>query len=401
MYRADGSLSALGEKWIEFLRERKLPEHSMEPVKYVKGFDEPNPGSHEQIKNWLFSLGWKPQTFKYQRNKETGDIREIPQISLPNGGGTCPSVLDLSDDHPDVHLLDGLSTLSHRISILGGFLRDERDGRLAAKVAGLTNTLRFKHAEIVNLPKVDRLYAKAIRSSLIADEGYELCGSDMSSLEDRIKQHFIYKFDPEYVNELNRPDYDPHLDLAILGGGLTKTEAEAYKAGDKSKKKVRDIFKNGNYACQYGAGPPRLSLTCNVDIETARRIHKAYWERNWAIKAVAAAQKTKKTKDGQMWLLNPISNFWYSLRQEKDIFSTLVQGTAAFVFDLWVRGIRQRRPQITAQFHDEVVLQIKKGFREECKELIKEAIDEANDLLGLNRELSVDIQFGECYADIH
>ena len=222
MLKGDGEPSELAKKWFDFLDERGLPRDHVEPVDYIRGYEPPNPNAHGQIKDWLFSLGWRPQTFKYVRDVKTGKMRDIPQVNLPNGAGVCPSVLDLVDDNPDVAVLAGLGVLGHRIGIINGFLRDESNGRLKAKIAGLTNTLRFKHAEIVNLPKAEKLHAEGIRSSLVADDDEELCGADMASLEDRIKQHFIYDYDPEYVNELNKPDYDAHLDIASLTFKLSK-----------------------------------------------------------------------------------------------------------------------------------------------------------------------------------
>ena len=418
MLKADGEPSELAKKWFEFLGGQRLPRDHGEPVDYITGYKPPNPNYSVEIKSWLTSLGWKPRTFKYVRDKKTGVVREIPQINLPHGEGICSSISDLYPTYPDLELLGGLSVLNHRIGILSGFLRDEKDGRLSARIAGLTNTLRFKHSEIVNLPKVDRPYAEGIRRSLIADDGHELCGADMVSLEDRLKQHYIYPYDPEYVKELMDKDYDPHLDIAIMANLMSKRDAKWYKEIDgssddfkraltqegrnryKKLKTIRGIAKNGNYACQYGAGVGRLMLTCDIERDVAGNLHKAYWKKNWAIKAVAEAQIVKKIGD-QMWLLNPISGFWYSLRTEKDVFSTLVQGSAAFVFDLWVKKVRDIRPQLTAQFHDEIVLSIKKGFRDDATRLLMETISEVNDLLTLNRELSISVQFGENYAAIH
>ena len=102
-----------------------------------------------------------------------------------------------------------------------------------------------------------------------------------------------------------------------------------------------------------------------------------------------------------MWLLNPINGFWYSLRTTKDIFSTLVQGTASYVFDLWVEEILKQREQITAQFHDEVVLEITEGYEKQCEEIIRNAINIVNEKLPLNRELDVSVQFGKRYSEIH
>lgn len=151
---------------------------------------------------------------------------------------------------------------------------------------------------------------------------------------------------------------------------------------------------------QYGAFPPKLVKTLAISQEQAQILFDGYWKLNWAIKAVAKQQVYKQV-DGQMWLLNPVSGFWYWLKNEKDIFSTLIQGTASFVFDLWVRKVLDKRPQLTAQFHDEIVLCIKKGFRQEAEDLLNESIEEANDILKLNRELGIGIQFGERYSDIH
>lgn len=407
-FKKDGTYSTIGARWFALVRREhpELDEGSVEA--YDKDIDEfhheeeGNPSSPTQVKVWLYSYGWKPETFKYVRDKETGDTRAIPQINLEHGAGICPSVSKLYPLCPSLELLEGLGIIQHRAGLLSGFLRDVNDeGWIRAQVAGLTNTLRFKHKTVVNLPKVGKPYGDVIRGVLIAPEGYELCGSDMSSLEDRLKQHYIYPYDPDYVNEMNRSDYDPHLSLALLAGSISLGAMQAYIDGtDKSIKPIRDIFKNGNYACQYGAGPARLALTANISLAEAKKVWETYWKKNWAIKEVSKAQRVKTIR-GQMWLFNPISKFWYSLRYEKDIFSTLVQGSASYVFDLWVSIFRSKRPQLTGQFHDEVVLCIRKGAQDKATLLLRQAIDETNARLQLNRELGVDVQFGSRYSDIH
>src|SRR5690606_17369841 len=169
---------------------------------------EPNPGSHVQLKSWLDSLGWEPATFDYKRNKETGEVRKIPQISNKDEGGLCRSVKRLLEKEPALAELEGLSIVQHRLAILNGFLKNQEDGWLKAEVGGFTNTLRFKHRVLVNLPKPDKPYGEDIRGALEAPEGYELCGSDMSSLEDRTKQHYMWPHDPDYVMEMLKPDFE-------------------------------------------------------------------------------------------------------------------------------------------------------------------------------------------------
>lgn len=421
LFRKDGSLSVHGQSWAKLMESKGLPLEYDEEVEVITGWNDPNPGSHIQIKSWLDSLGWVPRTFKYDRDKETGGVREIPQVRDDKTGELCESVKELIEKEPSIEVLEGLSILRHRKTVFEGFLKAVNDeGYVYAGIQGLTNTLRFKHSVCVNLPKVNRPWGSEIRGSLMAREGNTLCGSDMSSLEDRIKQHFLFDYDPEYVESLNQKGYDPHLSIALIAGMVTEEEVSFYKyykdLDEEAKNKlnnpqesledfvainkIRDKAKNANYACQYGAGAPRIALTAGIDIEEAENLHKAYWNMNWAIKAVAGAQRTQ-TVDGQMWLQNPINKFWYSLRFEKDIFSTLVQGTAAYVFDLWVKEFRGVRPQLTAQFHDEVVLELLQGREEHIERLLIEAISRVNNRLKLNRELGVDVAFGVRYSEIH
>lgn len=398
----DGSYSKLGQDWIKLLSEKGLPFNYEGEVEIITGYEEGNPNSTDQKKDWLYSLGWKPRTFKEKKNKETGEVTKIPQINLEHGKGICDSIKELYEKEPSLELLEGLSVLQHRIGILKGFLRDQEDGWIMAQVAGLTNTLRFKHTTIVNLPKPDKLFASAIRGALVSDDGFELCGSDMSSLEDRLKQHYIFPYDPEYVKEMMTEGFDPHLDLALSASAVTIEQVLRYKSGEDKKTidPTRQIYKSGNYSLQYGTGIPKLSRTTGLTVSEAKLVYEAYWKRNWAVKKVASSQLVK-TVDDQMWLFNPVSKLWYSLRYEKDIFSTLVQGTASYVFDRWVEFILEEREQLTGQMHDEIILCLKEGHREQCTDLIERAMKRLNDELQLNRELACGIQYDKAYSGIH
>ena len=108
-----------------------------------------------------------------------------------------------------------------------------------------------------------------------------------------------------------------------------------------------------------------------------------------------------RDSNGTKWLYNPVSGFWYSLRYDKDRFSTLNQGTGVYCFDTWIKHVMSVRPQLTAQFHDEIVLCLKLGSRAKCDRLLKWAIDETNKELNLNVKLDVSIDYGKAYSEIH
>jgi hypothetical protein len=102
-----------------------------------------------------------------------------------------------------------------------------------------------------------------------------------------------------------------------------------------------------------------------------------------------------------MWVKNPVNGFWYSLRYEKDIFSTLNQGTGAYCFDQWVAHYMTRVPNIIGQYHDEVIQRVAIGNEKEHESVLRWAIDRVNEKLKLNINLDIDVQFGSKYSLIH
>jgi hypothetical protein len=398
MHKKDGSLSSNGEKWVELCKEQKQPETTQSLTVKV-GEERANPNSTDQVKDWLFSLGWQPRTYKFLRDKVTGDTRKLEQVR--KDADLCRSVKALADKEPAINLLDGLSVLSHRIGVIKSMVNLQVDGYVQANIAGLTNTLRFKHAKpLVNLPAVDKPYGKEIRGCLTCPDGYTLCGADMTSLEDTTKRHYMKPLDPEYVEEMSKEGFDPHLDLAKHAGIITQEDIDKHNSGERSLSSLRKNYKVVNYSATYGVGSSTLSRNTGMNKEEATVLLEAFWSRNWSVEKVA---NTVRTRDlfGSMWLLNPVSKFWYSLRSDKDKFSTLNQGTGVFCFDSWVSLCRRYGIKTIGQFHDEIIALVSEGEEEKTKVTMEQAIENLNNNLELNVPLGVDAQFGKTYADIH
>jgi hypothetical protein len=399
MYRKDRSLSAHGEKWVELCKEYKQ-QITTQSFVVKTGEELGNPNSNDQVKDWLYSLGWQPITFKFVRDKDTGDERMIAQIR--NESDLCESVKELAEVDPAVDLLDGLTVLTHRAGILKSFLDCHVDGYLKAEIAGLTNTLRFKHSKpLVNLPSVDKPYGDVIRGCLTCPEGYTLAGADMVSLEDTTKRHYMQPLDPDYVEDMSREGFDPHLDLAKFAGAVTQDDIDAYNRGERPDlKKVRKSYKVVNYSATYGIGAAKLARGTGLSVKEAKVLLEAFWARNWAIKQVSEGVRIRELFDS-MWLQNPVSKFWYSLRSEKDRFSTLNQGTGVFCFDTWVALCRKNGIKTIGQFHDEIVALVELGKEEEVDQLLHWAASKLNEKVQLNVPLGADVQFGKTYASIH
>lgn len=416
-YLQSGELSAAGVKWLERILELKLPLDTKAIM--ING----NPGSPVQLKDWLFSINWKPQTFKLNKKGE-----KIPQVSLPNGGGICPSIKEMFEEHPYLEELAGLFRARHRYGLFKSFLENKDDeDYIVSGAHGFTNTLRLQHSKpIANLPQVGKFYGAEVRGCLtLPDDSYLMCGSDISGLEDNTKQHYLYFYDPDYVTEMRVPGFDPHIDIAVLAGLISKDDEELFKKVEREKedqgndhkfeseyeaeaysviKKMRTSAKVINFSATYGAGPQKIAETLKCTLEFATKLHKTYWSRNNAIKKTAKACTVKEVR-GQKWLYNPVSGFWMFLKAEKDRFSTLNQSTGVFVFDSWVRKVRETlNPlgiRISLQYHDEILLKCKKEHRDFVDKTMKDTMVELNKELGLNVDIGNSVEWGNNYADCH
>lgn len=289
-FKKNGELSAAGEKWKELkeiLRSKAVDEQGNLLCKVVEqgkiheltSYDPPNIGSHQQVKDFLFSKGWEPASFKSVRDKDAFEAwirskpeegsrrgawtewknnkpvdREIPQINVDGEDGKelCGSVLELSEKVPEVKALESYSVIFHRLSMIRGFLKNLQDEKyLLASVGGFTNTLRMQHRILVNLPATNKPFAQAIRGCLISGKGKISLGSDLSGLEDRVKHHFMIPHDPEYVATMMEDDYDAHIYMAYGSGLISEKQYLDFKEGIRPSEVVeaRRKGKTLNYSC--------------------------------------------------------------------------------------------------------------------------------------------------------
>lgn len=420
MFKKNGSLSVAGEKWFEILKENNIDRDYEGVLNITTGYDEPNAGSPTQVKDWLMKLGWKPILFEDGRNGKVPQVRDKEKM-------LCKSVLALREVEPAIEHLEGLSVVTHRAGYLKGFLEKvDENGYAVAFAHGFTKTLRLKHAKpFVNLPKPTSPYGDLVRGVMIAPEGSILIGSDVSSLEDKMKQISIYPYDPEYVEDMNRPGYDAHLDIGVRSGMISQDESDFfrwYKKKDKKKEdlpetfkkysdeelsaqfeevtKKRAVAKTVNYACVYGAGVAKIAESSSLPQKDAKKLHTGYWDRNWSVKKYAEDQKVKNV-EGKSWIWNPITNFYYFLASEKDRFSACNQSAGVRVFDGYVYEMIKRGVRPIFQAHDEVLLRVKEEDVEFTTKALKESINKVNAQYKFPVQIEVDVQTGKTYADVH
>lgn len=440
-YKIDGTLSATGEKWKDLTDEHGYSFDYDGEIKTITKYEEPKPSSPQQVKAWLYSLGWQPETFKYE--KKDGKERKIEQVYIPKSGGQiCPSIERLAKEVPEVEQLVGVGVISHRIGVLKGFLDSLIfDNYVEAGAAGFTNTLRLKHVKpITNLPSSKVVGGMEVRSCMIARNGKVFCGSDLSSLESNIKFNLQLPYDRNGVESQLADDYDPHLALALEAGLLTQEEFYFYKIEKdgfpiskytsskelsvllsmgkveklallKKLSDVRAVGKSGVYSLQYGAFPKTVSRAAKVSMEIAQKLFDAHNRMNWSLEKIGDSHETKVTSFGT-YQKNKFNGMWYFLKYSKDSVSTGIQGTGAYVLDLWIANIfmLREKPQyycdeygikLLASIHDEIILEFSIGYEDKVRELLLDALDKVNKSMNVELEFGCDIQFGSDYSQIH
>ena len=440
-YKNDGTLSATGEKWKELTNEHGYSFEYEGEIKTISKYEDPKPSSPQQVKNWLYSLGWQPETFKYE--KKDGKERKIEQVYIPKSGGKiCPSIERLAEEVPEVQHLVGVGVISHRIGVLNGFLDSLIfDEYVEAGAAGFTNTLRLKHVKpITNLPSSKVVGGMEVRSCMVARDGMVLCGADLYSLESNIKFNLQLPYDRKGVESQLADDYDPHLALALEAGLLTEPEFYFYKiekdgfpvsnypvskglsdllslskiekgAVIKRLSDVRAVGKGGVYSLQYGAFPKTVSRAAKVSMQVAQKLFDAHNRLNWSLEKIGDSHETKRTSFGT-YQKNKFNGMWYFLKYAKDSVSTGIQGSGSYVLDLWIANIFLLRDKpeyycggkgvkLLASIHDEVIMELEIGYEEVVRKLLDDALALTNKRLDVEIEFSCDTQFGSDYSQIH
>lgn len=142
--------------------------------------------------------------------------------------------------------------------------------------------------------------------------------------------------------------------------------------------KKRSQAKTVNFASTYGSGVNTLAKNLGGNLELAKKLYDTYWKRNWSLKEVVnnfifkiyddsgnsetyngkylmnlsmKKQQEIENKAKSIWVFNPVSKLWISLRYFKDAFSSINQSTAVYVFDNYLKELRGNF-NIILQYHD-------------------------------------------------
>lgn len=393
------TLDYLREAYGAVYSERERAKLVGGPYSRIK-FCEFNIGSTAKIKNYLLEQGWKPEYWNY--SKTTGE-RTSPKLDGKFNGidGVIPGKIKER------------ITFRHRRSQIEGWINSsevESEGvnilHPGAFTCG-TNTGRFRHIGIVNIPQansdkstgeliwdIDKqktVYGTQMRSLFIPRDGYKIVGHDASGLELRMLAH--YMDDPEFTYQ-------------VLHGDIHTYNQE--KAGLPTRNDAKTFI----YALIYGAGDAKIGGIVGGDAEAGKLIKEEYFRGLPKLKTFI--EKVKKAS-GKGWLRGLDGRRIYMRRDDSGriarskAVNTLLQSAGAVVMKksceiLW-ESVKEA--QIDAykvlDMHDEgqsEVLDDEKVI-ELYSRLAVDSVVKAGEYFNLNIPLAAEVKVGINMAETH
>jgi len=312
-----------------------------------------NINSHQQVKDFLFTLGWVPTTYNSKKTSEGGFKRTSPKLtedsfeSLPDGLG---------------QELANYFVLSHRRNILenrkdpdkkGAFAKLRADGRIPAEaMTCATPTSRFRHSGvIVNLPSPGAPYGAELRECFGSgpEENDFFVGVDLSGIEARMLAHFCFPFEggPEFAEMVLHGDWHS-VNKGIWGV-------------------PRNIAKNCLYALMYGAGDAKLGGMAGKNKKAGGKMKSDFFEANPAYADLISNLEAEYMTMGGF--IKGIDGRKFFVRNKKDLLNTYLQGNSAIIFKHWLVGIDvwagenlRDKTEVCQQviaYHDEVEYYVK------------------------------------------
>jgi DNA polymerase I-like protein with 3'-5' exonuclease and polymerase domains len=330
-----------------------------------------NLNSDKQVKDFLFTQGWQPTSWNYQKDRAGRKVKDARGQHIK----TSPKLTEDSYDSIEgsvgqliarrnilVHRRRAVFNITKRGELKGYLnLTRQSDGKIEARgIPQGTPTGRYRHSILVNVPKADPkiVYGKEMRELFTVRDGYLMLGTDASALEARMEGHYCYDFEGghEYAHEL--VDGDIHSKNASFFG----TD--------------RDGAKSPKYCLTYGGQPPTLAETVGCTLESAQRMYDNFWAGNTALAGFREAVEREYRLNGTTvnipqpggWIKQTTKNGWIMGLDGRKIFirsphacvnakfqsgGSIVVKMATIFMNKWVKEAKLDAHQII-HMHDEI-----------------------------------------------
>ena len=317
-------------------------------------------------------------------------------------------LLNMKDNHP---IVEQILTYRSITKLIGTYLDsfpkliNRSTGRLHTiynQAVTATGRLSSSNPNLQNIPiRTER--GKEIRRAFVAREGdYQIMAADYSQIELRIiaslakDEHLLAAFNNHY---------DIHA----------ATAAKIYNIPiEEVSKDQRRNAKSVNFGIVYGISAFGLSEQLGIARKEAAALIEEYFNQYPAVKsfidnsvAFAREHGYAQTLLGRRRYLHDINSRNNNLRSfaERNAVNMPIQGTSADMIKLAMIAIyremkrRNMRSKMILQVHDELVFDAYKPESEELATLVRNAMQQALPLEGLEVEVGIDV--GDNWLDAH
>ena len=276
------------------------------------------------------------------------------------------------------------------------------DGRIHTtfkQMVAATGRLSSDNPNLQNVP-IRTAQGREIRQGFVAGPGYEaLMTADYSQIEMRIMAHLSHD---DGLKEAFSTGEDLHTFVASRAFGVPVEQVDP---------ELRRRVKAMSYGLAYGLSAYGLATQLRISTEEAKEQMTAYFERFGGIRdylhdVVAQARKdgyTSTILDRRRYLPDLLSdNGQRRSMAERMALNAPIQGSAADVIKLAMLGVsRALREQglasrLLLQVHDELVLEVAQGEREQLEALVRREMGGA---YPLDVALDVSVGVGRTWDD--
>lgn len=346
------------------------------------------------------------ETFNINSPKQLGVILfeklQLPVIKKTKTGySTDSSVLDaLRDKHPMIDKILHFRALKKLISTyLDGLepLIVPETGRIYThfnQMVTSTGRLSSSDPNLQNIP-IRTEQGRKIRSLFVPGEGYDyIVSGDYSQIELRLLAHLSQ--DPTMIDGFKKGQ-DIHRRTASEVFGIPL---------DDVTPEERSHAKAVNFGIIYGISDFGLARNISISRQKANEYIDSYFARyntvhDYMNGLIASAKESGMavTMFGRRRALPEINSKNFTRRSfaERTAMNTPIQGSAADIIKLAMNAVqdelekRHLKSQLLVQVHDELVLEVPAGEKDEVEQLLKDTMEH---IVDLSVPLVVDIHSG-------
>ena len=335
---------------------------------------EINLGSPKQLQVVLFDELDMPKT----KRTKTGYTTDADALQA----------LYVKTEHPFLlHLLRHRDVIRLRQTIEGLLKTVAADGRIHTtfnQTIAATGRLSSTDPNLQNIP-IRTEEGRRIREAFVVGEGYEsLMTADYSQIEMRIMAHLS---EDALLIEAFRSGQDFH---SITAARVFDVAAEDVSTEQRAKIKAM------NYGLAYGLSAFGLGQQLGIEPSEARGLMDEYFEtfggvRDYLGGVVDEARRTgfTETLRGRRRYLPDLTSDNRQRREmaERMALNAPIQGSAADLIKVAMLDLEEGiataglRSRMLLQVHDELVLEVAAGEREQLEELVRQHMGAAADLL--------------------